>query len=76
MVLTKRDGRLTGEALVLLSNPMHVDLALAKDRSYLGRRYIEIAHAKKPVSVLSLPFHALRCVSAPLCLSLHPDALS
>ncbi|KAF5827170.1 putative heterogeneous nuclear ribonucleoprotein [Dunaliella salina] len=47
VVLCKRDGRLTGEAFVVLSNPMHVEMALAKNRTYLGRRYIEIYRAKK-----------------------------
>lgn len=50
MVLVKRDGRLTGEAYVVLSNAMHVEMALSKNRSYMGRRYIEIYRAKKSVS--------------------------
>lgn len=47
MVLVKRDGRLTGEAFVVLSSPMQIEMALAKNRSYMGRRYIEIYKAKK-----------------------------
>uniref|UniRef100_A0A7S0S406 RRM domain-containing protein n=1 Tax=Chlamydomonas leiostraca TaxID=1034604 RepID=A0A7S0S406_9CHLO len=47
VVLVKRDGRLTGEAYVVLSNGMHVEMALSKNRSYMGRRYIEIYRAKK-----------------------------
>jgi heterogeneous nuclear ribonucleoprotein F/H len=49
VVLVKRDGRLTGEAFVVLSGPMHVEHALSKNRSYMGRRYIEIFRAKKQV---------------------------
>lgn len=49
MILVKRDGRLTGEAFVVLSGPMHVEHALSKNRSYMGRRYIEIFRAKKLV---------------------------
>ncbi len=48
-ILLKRDGRLTGEAFVLLPGNMQVDLALQKNRSYMGRRYIEIYKAKKAV---------------------------
>jgi hypothetical protein len=51
VVFCKRDGRLTGEAFVVLSNPMHVDVALSKNRTYLGRRYVEIYRAKKQVGV-------------------------
>lgn len=49
IVLVKRDGRLTGEAFVVLAGPMHVDVALSKNRSYMGRRYIEIYAARKMV---------------------------
>lgn len=49
VVLVKRDGRLSGEAFVVLSNGMHVEMALSKNRSYMGRRYIEIYRAKKMV---------------------------
>ena len=50
ILMVRRDGRLSGEAFIVLSSPMHVDLALSKNRSYLGRRYVEVYRAKKSVS--------------------------
>ncbi len=50
ILMVKRDGRLSGEAFVVLSSPMHVEVALSKNRTYLGRRYIEVYRAKKVVS--------------------------
>lgn len=47
ILMVRRDGRLSGEAFIVLSSPMHVDLALSKNRSYLGRRYVEVYRAKK-----------------------------
>ncbi|KAK9813041.1 hypothetical protein WJX72_007942 [[Myrmecia] bisecta] len=47
VVLVKRGGRATGEAYVLLSNPMQIERALAKNKSYLGKRYVEVFKAKK-----------------------------
>ena len=49
ILMVRRDGRLTGEAFVILSSPMHVELALSKNRTYLGRRYIEVYRCKKQV---------------------------
>lgn len=48
--MVRRDGRLSGEAFIVLSSPMQVELSLSKNRSYLGRRYVEVFRAKKPVS--------------------------
>jgi len=48
--MVRRDGRLSGEAFVVLSSPMHVEVGLSKNRTYLGRRYIEVYRAKKMVS--------------------------
>lgn len=47
---------------MVLSNPMHVEMALSKNRTYLGRRYIEIYRAKKSVGGRAGPvcMHALR----------------
>ena len=49
ILMVRRDGRLSGEAYIVLSMPMHVELALSKNRTYLGRRYIEVYRAKKTV---------------------------
>jgi hypothetical protein len=48
--MVRRDGRLSGEAYLVLSSPMHVEVGLSKNRTYLGRRYIEVYRAKKAVS--------------------------
>lgn len=45
--MVKREGRFTGEAYVILGSPLLVDVALMKNKSYMGRRYIEIFRAKK-----------------------------
>lgn len=50
--MVKRDGRFSGEAYVVLGSPMAVDMALTKNKSYMGRRYIEIFKAKKLVSCM------------------------
>ena len=47
--MVRREGRLSGEAFVVLSSPMHVEVGLSKNRTYLGRRYIEVYRAKKIV---------------------------
>lgn len=47
ILLIKRDGRFSGEAFVLLGSPMHVEMAMAKNKTYMGRRYIEVFRAKK-----------------------------
>lgn len=49
ILMVKRDGRFSGEAYVVLGSPMSVDMALTKNKSYMGRRYIEIFKAKKLV---------------------------
>lgn len=50
--MVKKDGRFCGEAYVVLASPLFVDIALTKNKSYMGRRYIEIFRAKKLVHVL------------------------
>ncbi|GMH32181.1 hypothetical protein BSKO_00015 [Bryopsis sp. KO-2023] len=47
ILMVKREGRFSGEAYVVLASPMAVDMALTKNKSYMGRRYIEIFKAKK-----------------------------
>lgn len=45
----KRDGRFTGEAFVVFGSPLQVEMALSKNKGYMGRRYIEVFRAKKLV---------------------------
>eukprot|EP00803_Ostreobium_quekettii_P005571 evm.model.scf_1217.5 EVM.evm.TU.scf_1217.5 scf_1217:13992-15942(+) len=47
ILMVKRDGRFSGEAYVVLGTPVAVEMALTKNKSYMGRRYIEIFRAKK-----------------------------
>eukprot|EP00955_Chlamydomonas_euryale_P087708 364319-Chlamydomonas_euryale.AAC.6 len=47
--MVHRDGRLSGEAFIVMSSPMHVELALSKNRSYMGRRYVEVFRSKRAV---------------------------
>lgn len=49
ILMVHRDGRLSGEAFVVLSSPMQVELALSKNRSYMGRRYVEVFKTQKMV---------------------------
>ncbi|GBF91297.1 heterogeneous nuclear ribonucleoprotein H3 [Raphidocelis subcapitata] len=46
-VLVKREGRFSGEAYVVLSGPAQVQAAVEKNKSYMGRRYVEVFRAKK-----------------------------
>lgn len=50
ILMVKRDGRFSGEAIVVLGSVAQVEQAVAKNRSYLGRRYVEVFKAKKLVS--------------------------
>ena len=63
IVIVRRGQRSTGEAFILLRMPMQVDLVLRKDKSYIGKRYVEVTLAKKLVSAL-LTLHATSCVLA------------
>lgn len=49
IILLQRQGRFSGEALVLLA-PDQVEAALQKDKGYLGRRYVEVFSATRMVS--------------------------
>ncbi|KAI8476928.1 MAG: hypothetical protein J3K34DRAFT_516187 [Monoraphidium minutum] len=47
ILLFKRDGRFSGEAFVVLSSPAEIQTAIEKNKSYMGRRYVEVFKAKK-----------------------------
>ena len=47
ILLTHRNGRATGEAFVVLSHPAELDIAMRKNKAYMGARYIEIFEARK-----------------------------
>lgn len=49
VLLVKRDGRPSGEAYLLFGSAASVPHALARDKGYLGRRYVEVFKAKKLV---------------------------
>jgi len=48
--LVKREGRFSGEAFVVLGSPLQIQMAVDKNKSYMGRRYVEVFRAKKLVS--------------------------
>jgi heterogeneous nuclear ribonucleoprotein F/H len=50
ILLCKRDGRFSGEAFVVLGSPLQIQMAVDKNKSYMGRRYVEVFRAKKLVS--------------------------
>lgn len=45
--MVHRNGRPTGECIVVLSHPAEVDIALAKNKAYMGSRYIEVFETRK-----------------------------
>lgn len=47
ILLCKRDGRFSGEAFVVLASPLQIQMAVDKNKSYMGRRYVEVFRAKK-----------------------------
>ena len=47
--MVKRDGRFSGEAFAVLASVAEVQAALDKNKSYLGRRYVEVFRATKLV---------------------------
>ncbi|KAI8466024.1 MAG: hypothetical protein J3K34DRAFT_524870 [Monoraphidium minutum] len=47
ILLVKRDGRFSGEAFILLPDAGHIQAGLDKNKSYMGRRYVEVFRAKK-----------------------------
>jgi hypothetical protein len=48
-VCVKRDGRFSGEAFVVVANTSQVQAAMDKNKSYMGRRYVEVFRARKMV---------------------------
>ncbi len=49
IIMVKRHGRFSGEAYVVLPGVPPLDFALQKNRSYMGKRYVEVFKAKKMV---------------------------
>ncbi|CAM9196032.1 unnamed protein product [Phaeothamnion confervicola] len=47
VMVVRGDGRGVGEALVLFTNQMEMNMALSRDKQHMGRRYIEIFQAKR-----------------------------
>lgn len=47
VVIAKRNGRPNGEAFVVLSAPQLMHMALQRDKTYLGRRYVEVFRCRK-----------------------------
>lgn len=47
IVIARRNGRPNGEAFVVLSAPALVQLALHRDKTYLGKRYVEVFRCRK-----------------------------
>ena len=49
IIIVRRGQRTTGEAYILLRMPIQVEMVLRKDKTYLGKRYVEVNLAKKLV---------------------------
>ncbi|KAL3147949.1 hypothetical protein ABBQ38_014244 [Trebouxia sp. C0009 RCD-2024] len=47
IIIVRRGQRSTGEAYILLRMPIQVELVLRKDKTYIGKRYVEVNLAKK-----------------------------
>lgn len=45
--LVTKNGRFSGEAIVVFAVPMHAELALQRDRQNIGRRYVEVFKCRK-----------------------------
>ena len=70
VLFVKQQERFTGEAFVILPSPSQVEISLAKNKSYLGRRYVEVFRASKLVRAAGPP--AARRVPAPAITPQHP----
>lgn len=57
ILLVKRDGRFSGEAFVVMGSPAEIQMAVEKNKSYLGRRYVEVFKAKKLVRAFTWAMH-------------------
>lgn len=49
IIIVRRGQRNTGEAFILLRMPIQVEMVLRKDKTYIGKRYVEVNLAKKLV---------------------------
>ena len=47
--MVKRGGRFSGEAFVVLQASHQIDFALQKNKTYMGKRYVEVFRVKKLV---------------------------
>ncbi|KAI8110763.1 hypothetical protein M9434_004339 [Picochlorum sp. BPE23] len=47
VVIGMRNGRPSGEAYAVLTHPAEMDIALRKNKAYMGTRYVEVYEAKK-----------------------------
>jgi heterogeneous nuclear ribonucleoprotein F/H len=47
IVLYHRNSKFTGEAYVVLTHPAEMDLAMQKNKAYMGTRYVEVFEAQK-----------------------------
>lgn len=45
--MVQRNGRATGECFVVLCNPGELEVAMRKNKAYMGSRYIEVFEARK-----------------------------
>lgn len=76
ILLTRKGGRPSGEAFVVLGAPYQVEAALQRNKSYLGRRYVEVFKSHKhvrTVQLLLLAVVALHGISSTH--HVHPAAL-
>lgn len=62
----RRGQRSTGEAFVLLRMPIQVELVLRKNKTYIGKRYVEVTLAKKLVSPCLVAAQLASCLYAVL----------
>uniref|UniRef100_A0A1D1ZA38 Heterogeneous nuclear ribonucleoprotein F n=1 Tax=Anthurium amnicola TaxID=1678845 RepID=A0A1D1ZA38_9ARAE len=46
-LLTNKNGRFSGEALVVFASPVQAEFALERDRQNIGHRYVEVFRCKK-----------------------------
>ena len=47
--MVKRGGRFSGEAFVVLQASHQIDFSLQKNKTYMGKRYVEVFRVKKLV---------------------------
>lgn len=49
ILLCRNQGRLTGEAYVVFGTYEELQIALARNKTYMGQRYVEVFQARKMV---------------------------